>query len=292
MGNPATDKAVKDYLRVVTMEQLQARVQPKQATPFFSDKLDQLVTHIEQSMKSPSVSPTRRSILAWDQTYFKAVFFSGDRPGDMWQVKIPEILRFPNNNGLLFNHVWGKTLRDGNSNIFGIQRNPQSNLCPVRGIEQYLAISDQLRVDLRSGYLFRPTNPQGAIVNEPFSSSAAEARLKAYLKEMGSDNGETLHGFRSGCAITLALSGIELSEVMDHVGWTQRHTALYYLQLAQGLNPAGASARLAQVDLSSLTSEWESLNELKRFVSAFPVDAHRNVKLRDLRRLERIGSVV
>ena len=275
LGNPATDKSVKDYLRVIAMEQLQARIQPKQATPFFIDKLDRLVSHIERSMESSSVSPTHRFILARDQAYFKAVFFSGDRPGDMGQVKVPEILRFPNNDGLLFNHVWGKTLREGDSNIFGIQRNPQSKLCPVRGIEQYFAISDQLKVDLRSGYLFRPTNPHGAIVNEPFGSSAAEARLKTYLKEMGSDNGETLHGFRSGCAITLTLSGVELSEVMDHVGWTQRHTALYYLQLAKVLNPSGASARLAQVDLRSATSQWEDLNELKRFVSAFPVDTSR-----------------
>ena len=35
LGNPAADKSIKDYLKVVTMEQLQARVQPKQATPFF-----------------------------------------------------------------------------------------------------------------------------------------------------------------------------------------------------------------------------------------------------------------
>lgn len=55
---------------------------------------------------------------------------------------------------------------------------------------------------------------------------------------MGSDNGETLHGFRAGCAITLDLSGAELSEIMDHVGWIRRHTALYYLQLAKVLNPA------------------------------------------------------
>ena len=136
----------------------------------------------------------------------------------MGQVKVPEILRFPNNDGVLFNHVMGKTLRDGNSNIFGIQRNPQTKLCPVRGIGQCLAISDQGKVHFRSGFLFRPTSPQGAIVNDPFSSSAAEARLKTYLKEMGSDNSETLHGFRSGCAIPLALSGVEPSEVMDHVG--------------------------------------------------------------------------
>ena len=37
LGNPAGDKSVKDYLRVVTAEQLRARVTPKLATPFFVD---------------------------------------------------------------------------------------------------------------------------------------------------------------------------------------------------------------------------------------------------------------
>lgn len=95
---------------MVTKEQLQAQVQPKQATPFFSDKLDRHVSHIERSMESSSISPTQRFILARDEVYFKAVFFSGDRPGDMGQVKVPEILRFPNNDGFLFHHIWGKTV--------------------------------------------------------------------------------------------------------------------------------------------------------------------------------------
>lgn len=272
LGNPAADRSVKDYLRLVSMEQLQARVQPKQASPFFVDKLAQLASHIDKSLASDRLTGSQRFILARDQAYFKAVFFSGDRPGDMGQVKVPEILRFPNNDGLLFNHVWGKTLRDGSSNVFGIKRNPQTAICPVHGIEQYMAIAEELKIDLRSGYLFRPTNPQGAVVNGPLTSSAAEARLKNYLKEMGSDHGETLHGFRSGCAITLALSGAELSEIMDHVGWTQRHTALYYLQLAKVLNPSGASARLAEVDLSSVTSEWKDVNQLRQFVCAFPAN--------------------
>ena len=67
-------------------------------------------------------------------------------------------------------------------------------------------------------YLFRPTTPQGGVIGAPFSSSAAEVRLKVYLKQMGADDGETLHDYRSGCAIALALSGVELSEIMDHVG--------------------------------------------------------------------------
>ena len=121
LGNPAADKSVKDYLRLVRAEQLQARVTPKQASPSFVDKLAQLSDHIDRSLRCPSITPTQRFILARDQAYFKAVFFSGDRPGDMSQVKVPEILRFPNDDGFLFNHVWGKTLRDGYDNVFGIK---------------------------------------------------------------------------------------------------------------------------------------------------------------------------
>ena len=106
---------------MVTAEQLQARVTPKQASPFFVDKLAQLSDHIDISLQSPSITPTQRFILARDQAYFKAVFFSGDRPEDMGQVKVPEILRFPNDDGFLFNHVWGKTLKDSDDNVFGIK---------------------------------------------------------------------------------------------------------------------------------------------------------------------------
>lgn len=33
----------------------------------------------------------------------------------------PEILRFASDDGFLFNHTWGKTLRDGSSNMSGIK---------------------------------------------------------------------------------------------------------------------------------------------------------------------------
>ena len=68
----------------------------------------------------------------WDRRLsFKCVFFSGDRLGDLGRLKVPEILRFPNDDGFLFNHVWGKTLRDGDENVFGIRRNPQLAICPI-----------------------------------------------------------------------------------------------------------------------------------------------------------------
>ena len=123
--------------------------------------------------------------------------------------------------------------------MFGVQRNAQARICPIRGIERYIEVTRDIRVYLRCGYLFRPSTPDFDIKDAPFTSSAAESRLKGYLKEMNADDGETLHGFLSSCAITLALTGADLTEIMDHVGWTRRHTAPYYMQLAKVLNPAG-----------------------------------------------------
>ena len=64
--------------------------------------------------------------------------------------------------------------------------------------------------------LFRPTSPQGNILDKPPLYSAAEARLKLYLKQAGLDEGETLH--RSGCTVTLAFSSSLLADIMSHVG--------------------------------------------------------------------------
>ena len=269
LGNPASDKSVKDFLRMVTAEQLQARVTPKQATPFFVDKLIQLCSHLDKKWRQ-SDRAIDKFVIARDQAYFKLAFFSGDRPGDLGQVKVPEILRFPNDDGFLFNHIWGKTLRDGDDNVFGVRRNAQAGICPIRGIERYIEVTRDIRVDLTCGYLFRPTTPDFGIKDAPSTSSAAESRLKGYLKEMNADDGETLHGFRSGCAITLALTGADLAEIMDHVGWTRHHTALYYMQLAKVLNPAGASARLASNIGTEPSCSWQDINQLKRFVCAFP----------------------
>ena len=145
-------------------------------------------------------------------------------------VKTEEILRFPQDDGLLFNHVWGKTLRDGASkyNVFGIRRHLNPELCPVKAIETYVAVASELRISVTNGYLFRPTNPHGHIVNKPLASSTADERLKLYLKEAQIYEGETLHSFRSGSAITLALSGSKLADsmIMSHVGWNNKETAL------------------------------------------------------------------
>ena len=144
-----------------------------------------------------------------------------------------------------------------------------TKMCPVQGIE-HMVVAQQLRINLTRSYLFHPTTPQTGILDALFSSTAAEARLKGYLRQIGSDDGETFHALEPDVLYNVLLSGAELSETMDHVGWTRRHTALHYLQFAKVLNPVGASAQLSTEDIPIVTSGWNDVNVLKRFVSAFP----------------------
>ena len=59
LGDPAASLHVKEYLKSVTAEQLQARVTPKQATPLFLDKLCLLSRHwTERCLPPRSPLPT------------------------------------------------------------------------------------------------------------------------------------------------------------------------------------------------------------------------------------------
>ena len=87
--------------------------------------------------------------------------------------------------------------------------------------------------------------------------------------------------YHAGCAITLVLTGADLSEIMDQVGWTHRYTALYYVQLVKVLNPSGTSARLASNVGSEVTSTCQDINQLKRFICAFPKDSTAKILFED-----------
>lgn len=135
------------------------------------------------------------------------------------------------------------------------------------------------RNDFTKWIFVSPHQPsQCHVVNKPFTSSSAEARLRLYLKEAGLDEGETLHRFRSGSTIISALSGSQLADIMDHVGWQSNSMTLYYLKLAQVLRPGGPSHVLASQDEDSLclSTNYVDLNSLKNFVSAFPVSSQAN----------------
>ena len=212
------------------------------------------------------LEPHQVYMLARDQAFFKALFFSGDRAADLALVKTQEILCFPDNTGFLFNHLWSKTLRQGDQNVFALKRAVNKLICPVLGIEVYIKICNLLVIDVTKGFLFRSLSKEKCITADKFNSSAAQSRLDEYVKQLAShfkpERRLTLHGFRSGAAVSLALSKASLHEIMDHVGW--KTPALHYIklkELKEVLNPAGPAAAALDV-----YTKW---NELQEFSQAF-----------------------
>ena len=110
------------------------------------------------------------------------------------------------------------------------------------------------------------------VAGEAFADASFLAFHRSPLKEAKIDEGETLQGFRSGSAITLAMSGSQLADVMSHVGWSNTGTALYYMKLAEVLREGSPSDLLSSNELaaSASTTLYADLNRLKDFVSAFP----------------------
>ena len=259
MPNPAAHPAVKRYLKGVTEEQLKARAIPKQAEPIFKCDLTALCQVVESKLRSASTDPIHLCIYTRNMAYFKLHFFSGDRPSDLSHIKAAEILGFPNDKGLIFNHVFRKTLRSGDSKVFAVARHPNQFLCPVKALDDYMTTCQAIRISVPAGPLFRATCGQSVLI-DAFSTDAAEARLKTYLTAAGLTN-KTLYSFRCGGAITMALTGSTLDDIVDHVGWRSHNMAKYYLQLHKSLQPASVAAKMALVTPET-TAQYEERNQI------------------------------
>ena len=166
-------------------------------------------------------------------------------------------------------HTWGKTLRDGACNLFGMRRHPNSALCSLLRVFKLMC---RLLVNLALAFpldtLVSCNKSSGA-----YLSSAADSRLRTYTRDANIDSGETLHSFRSSCALTLAFSGSPLADVMSHVGWSSSKTAFNYLKLADVFRAGAPADLLASAPSQSQEASriYDDYNSLNDFVSAFPV---------------------
>ncbi|CAB3984669.1 LIGHT-DEPENDENT SHORT HYPOCOTYLS 6 [Paramuricea clavata] len=267
LGNPAASLLVSKYLKCVKEEQAAAGVVPQQAIPLFVDKLARLADHMDSRLVACQDDPLQTYILARDQAFFKTLFFLEDRLGDLAHVRTNEILCFPNDDGLLFNHTWGKTLRGGNLYLFGIRRCSNTRICPV-AIEGYISTSRVMQIDLSQGCLFRLTTAQGTITDLSVSSEAMNCRLKTYLREAGLDEREMAHSY-------LGPFWICVGRCYEScwVG-TRPHSVLLYAIGEGSLHDSTSALMAAAVDdpepVTALTKLYQDLNAVKDFVLAFP----------------------
>ncbi|CAG2202351.1 unnamed protein product [Mytilus edulis] len=227
-GNPACAPIVKEYLKLIREEQASAHVLPKQAKPIFLSKIKAMCSYIDREIKSP-----------------------GDRASDLSLVVAQEVKVLNDNSGLVFQHTFGKTLRGdkGKSNTFVIKKCDDLSICPVQGLLDYVNFCQVSTVDMSVGYLFRIVSEKGRVLDKAVNYSVMYERLRYYLSLLGIYEGETPHSFRSGCAVTMALSGAaeNVDQAMKHIGWFGRTSAEYYSRIHTLVDAGSIALRLSQV---------------------------------------------
>ena len=104
----------------------------------------------------------------------------------------------------------------------------------------------------------------------PFESAVAQVQRLTYVCQIPAfaNQNVTLHGLRSGCAISLAIAGAKLDAIMDHVGWESSSSARHYIKLNQVLGLGGAADTLPSLELD-LVKAYKQYNNLHGFSVAF-----------------------
>ena len=280
--NPAGHRSVMMLLQDLKSEQLSAGIAPVQAKPLFSRKLRVLSLEMLKVLRSESMEPGTRFAVLRARAMLLLDAHSLKRGSELGQTLVQSVLRMPDDSGMLFNYVWGKTLRSGSAHVFGVLRlqSDAEVMCPIVALDAYVRGAEELGVSLSGpdarGYLFRPWRGPGAPVGDtPLSASQLGSDLSYWLSRCNINNGETMHGLRSGGAIEAAIRGSSLSQVMDRAFWRSTKTAAHYMKFWQvlSLSVAGASAPVSETggaEGSVLSaSEYEALDSLAGFFRAF-----------------------
>ena len=125
----------------------------------------------------------------------------------------------------------GKTVDIRDPRIVVVHKCPTKEFCPVRTLELYSSYCAQIGINLKNGYFSRPLDSGVRPVDKPLSSSTLNERLKRYLLNLNMFEGETPHGTRSGCALTLAWLGLDNASIKLHVGWKSDKMLHHYTQV-------------------------------------------------------------
>ena len=202
-GNPACGTEIKDFLQGVKVEQAEAHVVARQATPMMPNKLRRLCSYLKREAEAEGVAQATRVILLRDRAFFALQFFAGDRGGDLGKLLIQEVRRLTGGSGLVIRQTDGKTLKE---NIFVVKKNEDVDICPVGAVDDYMRLYDEVWGARTTGYMFSPLEVDRTPGRKPLGSAASRMRLRKHLVDIGLFEGETTHSLRGGCAVTAGLT--------------------------------------------------------------------------------------
>jgi hypothetical protein len=154
--NPCDSPHVKTYSKGVGKEQRAAHVTPKQSPPIFSDTLRHVSAKILGRLRVPDLSVIERYVFLHDRAFLLALWWVGDRAGDLGHSKGVEVTKLREGSYLL-NHTLGKTLWEGYGSLLLLPQvvdEPLLNL--VSALQEYVDFCSANSINVITHFLFRP----------------------------------------------------------------------------------------------------------------------------------------
>ena len=237
-GNPVRSDLVTQFMAFIREEQKKAGVEVSQAPAMLHSHLTAIIAQMTLRIRCTQ-DPYDRIVFARDIALFTVAFSTLKRGDELSRTLIQRILRIPNECGFLFNFQWGKTMRDGADHLMTVEYDTKRmTTCPIRAVEQYIAVGNAMGWNMTQGYLFprisrRPNTGAPIRGKMPISAPDLTKALKVHARNAGERTVFNMHSFRSGGALTRALAGEDLSTVMQRAFWKKPSTVWRYLRLME-----------------------------------------------------------
>lgn len=243
-GNPCGSNRVESYLTYTTETQRQAGVSQNQAPPLLSHVLLPLLENMHARC-TVAATVTEGMEIMRDVALFALAFYSCRRGFDISNTLGSQVVRLPDDKGLIINFQFGKTLRDSKEAVVVLADPQNPGTCAFRAITAYITAAQGVGWDLSEGHLFpsvQVTSPDGLRGAMPLTAPQMTTALQAHLRKASLPVHFTMHSFRVGGSLSKSLAGTPVDEIMQLGGWKTEAMARHYI----GATTSGAAVNVGQ----------------------------------------------
>lgn len=254
-GDPTRSTLVQEYIVFKHQEQGESGFKSKNAKCIYKYQMDILIEQMARLISSKT-NPTIKLRLALRRAMYAFCFTAIRRLAGAGNIHAANTIRMPNNQGLVFNCTWDKTLRM-DSQCFGFKcvKNKEP-WCAHCVIDEWVLLGKSFGMKFDRGLLFPRINYDGSIKHaKKWKSKDLWDSLQRDLKRFHIYKGETPHSFRHGGTVNSLKQGNSLESTMCLAYMKNISTAKIYSKGIQHLFPTGFSWKEVGVDTNKIDEE-------------------------------------
>ena len=253
-GDPTKSTLIHEYITFKHMEQGESGVLPNRAPKISYPKMILLLENLRLDIRSRKGiiklrMALRRAMYAFCFTAIKRLAGAG-------HIIAPNVIRMPNNKGLVFNCTWDKTLRM-NSHCFGFVCSAgKEPWCAHCIIDEWVKLAKSFGIVFDRYLLFPRLNNNGTIIlYKRWKAKDLTSSLERDLKRYNLYANETPHSFRHGGTVHSLKVGNSLKTTMYKAYMKNTKTAWVYSKGLSVLYPDDFNWEQAGVDTSKLDED-------------------------------------